>query len=144
VDSLGKFHWDTKQHRYDFIFGPLGVAKQGGTGITEDGRYISPDWHVDDPQGDVDDFHFVYTAGGACRAQGLVPITGETVAADLNLYPCGTMFMIDEYPGTIFTVADSGGNVQGNHLDIYMGALYYSQYQWLTKTYFKSTVRKVG
>ncbi len=69
----------------------------------------------------------VFTTSGYCGCPdcskgnnltyaGTVPQEGRTISADLNLLPLGTKVMID---GVVYTVEDTGSNVEGNWIDIY-------------------------
>lgn len=49
-------------------------------------------------------------------ASGVMPTEGRTIAADPSI-PFGTKIMID---GIVYTVEDRGGQIKGNHIDIFV------------------------
>lgn len=67
----------TGLYRYEFLYGNKGVLMQG-TGLTEDGRYITIDWNRGGPMG----AETTFTEGIGGR--GGNPRPWKTVAADPN------------------------------------------------------------
>jgi 3D (Asp-Asp-Asp) domain-containing protein len=93
---------------------------QEGTGYTADGKYISLDYNHQTEDGRA---VFVYEKGGACKASGYEIESERTVAANLNFWQCGDKFMVERYGDTIFTVADSGSDLNQYQLDIFVGPM---------------------
>lgn len=114
-----------------------------GAGKLRDGRvinYAGPyaggyDCHWGGPMG----FRFLdssrYPWGSGCQGKSLVPL--RTWAADLSVFPCGTKLYSPRWDGVAiprigdiggfvhdgrFTVEDSGGAINGNHIDFYAGS----------------------
>ena len=52
-------------------------------------------------------------------ASGVMPTANHTIAADLSIYPIGTKISIN---GTIYTVEDTGGAINGRRFDIYFNS----------------------
>lgn len=133
------------KHIYDFVYNkPYGVVKQG-TGITRDGQYISIDYNRSDLSGPVDDFTFVYKEGGSC---GFHQEAWKTVATKDSDLGCGDKVTIDAYPGLIFTVTDTGSQLnETGQLDVFIGPMRWSDcYARFPdgSDYIRSNVTKVG
>ena len=103
-------------YREGFLFGPRGILDKG-TGLAEDGKYITIDWWAGGPQGK--NTPFKYGIGGQYSS----PVAWETVAAGDPRLPSGTRIVIEVYPSRVFTVTDTGGGVGANHIDIFVGAI---------------------
>lgn len=88
-----------------------------GTGLAEDGNYITIDWQNGGPQGQ--NTHFKYGIGGSYSP----PVAWQTVAAGNPKLPAGTRIVIEVYPGKVFTVADKGGAIGPYNIDIFVGAI---------------------
>lgn len=58
--------------------------------------------------------------GGTITASG-THVHWGTIAAPKN-WPFGSKYIIDELPGTIFTVEDRGGAIRGMHIDIWFSS----------------------
>jgi 3D (Asp-Asp-Asp) domain-containing protein len=88
-----------------------------GTGLAENGQYITIDWI----NSDVQSGNWVFTNG--IGGQSGKPEAWQTVATgDLRL-PQGTKIVIEAYPGIIFVVNDTGSGVGANHIDVFIGAV---------------------
>ncbi len=107
-----------RQYREGFLFGPSGIRQQG-TGLAEDGEYITIDWTRGNPRGSREEVYFTYGIGG----RDAPPVAWQTVATGDSRLPAGTRITIEVYPGRIFTVTDSGDAVGARHIDIFVGAL---------------------
>lgn len=105
-----------KMYRQGFLYGPSGILLQG-TGLAEDGNYITIDWQNGGPQGQ--NTHFKYGIGGSYSP----PVAWQTVAAGNPKLPAGTRIVIEVYPGKVFTVADKGGAIGPYNIDIFVGAI---------------------
>ncbi len=105
--------------REGFIFGGRGVIQQG-TGLTEDGRYISIDWtkSVYD-ENDVSNNRWFFKFGAGR------PVTEwETVAVQHPDLPPGTRIFIENYGETYdFVVGDAGLDLAVNQIDIFVGPM---------------------
>ena len=105
--------------RSGFIFGGRGVLLQG-TGLTEDGRYISIDWPKShhDPE-DVSNNRWVFKYG-----VGRPVIPWETVAVRHPELPPGTRIVVENYLGQYeFIVGDNGLDLAENQIDIFVGTM---------------------
>lgn len=58
----------------------------------------------------------ICSAGHDLTYSGTVPKANHTLSADITMFPIGTKLMIH---GTIYTVEDVGGAVEGHKVDIY-------------------------
>lgn len=58
----------------------------------------------------------ICSGGHGLTYSGTVPKANHTISADIDLFPIGTKLMIH---GTVYTVEDIGGAVEGNKIDIY-------------------------
>lgn len=105
--------------REGFIFGGRGVIQQG-TGLTEDGRYITIDWtkSVYD-ENDVANNRWFFKFGVGR------PVTEwETVAVQHPDLPPGTRIFIENYGETYdFVVGDAGLDLAVNQIDIFVGPM---------------------
>lgn len=88
-----------------------------GTGLAEDGNYITIDWNRGGPNGR--DTYFTYGIGGRYGN----PVAWETAATGDPRLPAGTRIAVEIYPGRVFTINDTGGGVGANHIDIFVGAI---------------------
>jgi 3D (Asp-Asp-Asp) domain-containing protein len=105
-----------KKYREGFLYGEHGILMQG-TGLAEDGKYITIDW-TDGPQGR--DTTFTYGIGGAYAD----PVAWQTVATGDSRLSAGTEIVIETYRDKgVFTVADTGGGVGEHHIDVFVGAI---------------------
>jgi len=150
--------WENGTIKYDkhnnaFVYGILSPGTtsgwnwgvlQEGTGVTLDNRYISLD---PDRAHKTEDnrMAFLYQEGGACVIHQEAWLT--VAAHDPSILPCGSKVMIDEYPGKIFTVTDTGSDVGSRQLDVFVGPMYKSDFEAMFavpgSTHFSSKVRKV-
>jgi RHS repeat-associated protein len=105
-----------KTYRYGFLFGPAGILMQG-TGLAEDGNYITIDWGHGRPQGE--NTYFTYGIGGRYSQ----PVAWQTVAAGDPRLPAGTRIIVEVYPDIVFTVADTGEMIGPRNIDIFVGAV---------------------
>ncbi len=103
-------------YREGFLYGDRGILLQG-TGVAEDGNYITIDWTRGGPN--AQDTYFTYGQGGA----GGNPVAWETVASGDPRLPAGTRIAIELYPGRIFTVNDTGGAIGPGRIDVFIGAV---------------------
>ena len=99
-----------------FLYSRTGVLMQGA-GRTRDGAYIQIDWMAGGPRGANTCFRvvpFPTTASGEPLQEGV------TIAVDPDIIPLGSEVYI-EGVGTR-TAQDTGGGIQGYHIDLYVGA----------------------
>lgn len=98
-----------RKYRQSFLDTKTGVGMQG-TGLAEDGHYIK--W--------VGNGHYAYGVGGAAGP----PEAWKTVAVDPRVIPLGSHLEIETYKGKgIFEARDTGGQIKGNHIDVFAGAI---------------------
>ncbi|MEH7209956.1 3D domain-containing protein [Priestia megaterium] len=57
--------------------------------------------------------------GDPLTATGTYPATGRTIAVDPNVIPLGSTVYIPALGGS-FKAEDTGGAIDGNHIDVYM------------------------
>ena len=103
--------------REGFVFGGRGIIQQG-TGVTEDGDFISIDWtksHYDEEDVSQNRWFFRYGQGRPVEAW-------KTVAVRHPDLPPGTRIVIQNYH-TIqeFVVGDAGLDLAENQIDIFVG-----------------------
>ena len=105
-----------RKYRQGFLYGPAGILLQG-TGLAEDGNYITIDWQNGGSQGNG--IYFKYGIGGSSAP----PVAWQTVAAGDPRLPAGTRVVIEVYPDKVFTVTDTGGSIGPRNIDIFVGAM---------------------
>jgi 3D (Asp-Asp-Asp) domain-containing protein len=104
------------EYREGFLFkAKTGVLFQG-TGLTEAGEYITINWSKGGPKGH--NTWFTKGTGGKWKN----PVKWESVAVDPSVIPLGSRLEIEAYPGKKFLAWDTGGAIDGKHIDIFMGA----------------------
>ncbi len=109
--------------REGFVFGGRGIIQQG-TGITENGVYVSIDWNesVYD-ENDVSKNRWVFKFGVGRPVEAW-----ETVAVRHPDLPPGTKIYIENYGETYnFVVGDAGLDLAENQIDIFVGPLTISE-----------------
>jgi 3D (Asp-Asp-Asp) domain-containing protein len=107
----------TGMYRKGFLFGASGILMQG-TGLAEDGRYITIDWSRSNSQ--AGDWCFMYGMGGALGN----PIPWKTIAVDPAVIPLGSSVEIEIYKSRgPFKATDTGGAIKGNRIDVFVGAV---------------------
>jgi 3D (Asp-Asp-Asp) domain-containing protein len=98
-----------KKYRQSFLGTDHGVGMQG-TGLAEDGHYIK--W--------AGNGQYAYGVGGAAGP----PEAWKTVAVDPKVIPLGSHLEIETYKGKgIFEARDTGGSIDGHHIDVFAGAI---------------------
>jgi RHS repeat-associated protein len=111
-----------KLYRDGFLFGSRGILQQG-TGLAEDGDYITIDWYTEGVGGvhgpNARDTYFTYGIGG----KGGTPVAWQTAATGDTRLPDGTKIQIEAYPDKVFTINDTGEAVGANHIDVFVGPL---------------------
>jgi len=106
-----------EKYREGFLYGPYGVLMQG-TGLTENGEYVTIDWTKGVPQGK--NTFFTHGIGG----QGGKPEAWQTIATGDDRLPLGSRIIIEIYRERgVFTVNDTGGGVGACHIDVFVGAI---------------------
>jgi 3D (Asp-Asp-Asp) domain-containing protein len=140
------------KHNNAFVYGLLSPGTtsgynwgvlQEGTGITLSNKYISLD-----PNHKTEDNRtvFTYQEGGACVIHQEAWLT--VAAHDPSILPCGSKVTIDEYPGRIFTVTDTGSDVGSRQLDVFVGPMNKSDFETMfatpRSTHFSTKVRRAG
>lgn len=104
-------------HREGFLYSDTGILMQG-TGKASDGRYITVDWSAGGPAGR--NTRFTYGVGGT----GGTPVPWKTVASDPSVVPLGSRLVLEAYRSKgEFTANDTGGAINGHHLDVFVGAI---------------------
>lgn len=104
-------------HREGFLYSDTGILMQG-TGKASDGRYITVDWSAGGPAGR--NTRFTYGVGGT----GGTPVPWKTVASDPGVVPLGSRLVLEAYRSKgEFTANDTGGAINGHHLDVFVGAI---------------------
>ncbi len=86
-----------------------------GTGLAKDGSYITIDWL----KSDVENLNWVFTYG--IGGKWGEPQPWVTIATGDPRLPPGTKVLIQEYPGKVFIVGDTGYAVGINQIDIFIG-----------------------
>jgi 3D (Asp-Asp-Asp) domain-containing protein len=104
------------KYRENFLYGPRGVIMQG-TGLTRSGDYITIDWGKGRPKGR--DTTFKKGIGGSWKS----PKEWESIAVDPSVIPLGSRVEIELYPTHTFLAWDKGGNIKGNRIDVFIGAV---------------------
>jgi 3D (Asp-Asp-Asp) domain-containing protein len=110
-----------KKYRWGFLYGEHGIMQQG-TGLAEDGQYITIQyWGVDDPDPeDPENTTFKYGIGGRYSN----PRRWQTVATGDSRLGAGNKIVIEIYEDKgELTVADTGGDVGAEHIDVFVGAI---------------------
>ncbi|HEX5748545.1 MAG TPA: 3D domain-containing protein [Archangium sp.] len=115
LDKKVKAHGLEGEYREGFLYkAKTGVIFQG-TGQTEAGEFITIDWNKGRPKGR--DTWFTLGTGGAWKK----PVAWESVAVDRSVIPLGSRLEIDIYPKRTFVAWDTGGAINGKHIDIFLG-----------------------
>lgn len=102
-----------EEYRESFLGWPYGVAMEG-TGLAENGKYIK--YNKKNSDGSYD---YAYGVGGAYR-QITKPF--EQIAVDKKVIPYGSQVYV-EYYDKIMSADDCGSAIQGNHIDVFAGAI---------------------
>lgn len=111
-----------EQHRRGFLFGNSGIRMQG-TGLASDGQYITLRWR----HGRIDGFTY-----GQGRPNS---VPWHTIAVDPAVIPLNSQVVIEHYAdrGT-FLANDTGGAINGHHIDVFVGAVPLSEARALGTT----------
>jgi len=106
------------KYRKSFLYGSRGIRMQG-TGLGEDGQYITLDWGKCNPRTDKnEDLVFKYGKGGVKGE----PQSWKSVACDRRLIGLGANLEIEVYKSRgHFSACDTGSRIQGHHLDVFVG-----------------------
>jgi len=152
-----------RNHQYNngFVYGaPCPSCESGfnfgvyqeGTGITKDGKFVSNGPRDVLTNDGIDDGKhvFVYGEGGSC---GVHQVAWHTVAAKHKegeeiKFPCFSKVFIDAYPGIIFTVTDTGSDLNESHLDVFVGPMnvdeFNNRFSAPGSTHFETKATRVG
>ncbi len=118
-----KFLYEDRTYRDKFLYDEQHGILDRGTGRALKGEYITIEWfHTGGPQGR--DTIFV-------EGKGAEITEWRSVATDRSIIPKGSKIVIESIKNGaaaavtdsqgVFQVTDTGGGVEGNHIDIYVG-----------------------